>query len=137
MVRRIYRRTSSGGRLHRNWTKGVPMTSDRPDPSQYRRKPKPAPDFAQDVAQGGTAATTPQPTQRPTPPSAAASAVPPADSSGAEVTVQLNVRVSRHVAAVLDHGVAVEKQKAQSEGRTERITKRSALEYAILNTWGQ
>lgn len=109
------------------------MTSDRPDPSQYRRKPKPAPDFTQDVAQGGTAAAAPEPTQRAAPPPAA-DATPEA-ASGAEVTVQLNVRVSRHVAAVLEQGVAIERQKAQNEGRTERITKRSALEYAILNAW--
>src|SRR5699024_8586575 len=115
MVRRIYRRASSGGRIHRNWTKGVPMTSDRPDPSQYRRKPKPAPDFTQDVAHGGTTAPAPTPAPRATPPAAAApvAAAPPAEPQGAEVTVQLNVRVSQHVAAVLERGVVIEKQRAQ------------------------
>lgn len=115
------------------------MTSDRPDPSQYRRKPKPAPDFTQDVAQGGTTAPAPTPAPRATPPAAAApvAAAPAAEPQGAEVTVQLNVRVSQHVASVLERGVAIEKQRAQAEGRTERITKRSALEHAILNAWGQ
>ena len=111
------------------------MTSDRPDPSQYRRKPKPAPDFTQDVAQGGTTAPAPTPAPRATP--AAAAAPVAAEPQGAEVTVQLNVRVSQHVASVLERGVAIEKQRAQAEGRTERITKRSALEHAILNAWGQ
>lgn len=112
------------------------MTSERPDPAQYRRRPKPAPDFNQDVAQGGApAAVTTTPAY--TPPAQAAPAPASADTNSAEVTVQLNVRVSQHVAAILDAGVESEKQRARSEGRTERITKRSALEHAILRAYGQ
>jgi hypothetical protein len=55
---------------------------------------------------------------------------------GPESTAQLNVRVRSEIAALLQTAILEENNRLSSEGRTERVTKRSLVEHAILKTYG-
>lgn len=55
---------------------------------------------------------------------------------GPESTAQLNVRVRSEIAALLQSAILEENERLSREGRTERVTKRSLVEHAILKTYG-
>lgn len=57
--------------------------------------------------------------------------------TGPEPTVQLNVRVKREIVDLLQAAAVQENARLSDEGRTERVTKRSLIEHAILKTYGE